>query len=256
MKHAMDRAWQFTGQRLQRWRLLQRWPWLQRLGWAELMLLGCGLAVVLIVNFLIELTDDVREGETRRFDAWAVRSLRQPDDPALPIGPAWLREVGLDITALGSHVVVIGVVISVALFVALQRRWGIMWLVLIASLGGMALSAGTKHIVGRERPEVVPHLREVQTPSFPSGHATLSAAVYLTLGAVLAQVVRGLYTRMYCLVLPMVAVALIGASRVYLGVHYPTDVLAGWALGFSWALTCWAAANYLKHRGLLRRQAT
>ena len=115
----------------------------------------------------------------------------------------------------------------------------------------MVLNTTLKHLIDRPRPDVVPHLREVTTPSFPSGHATLAAAVYLTLGAVLVEVVTGRWTRTYCLLLPAVIVLLVGLSRVYLGVHYPTDVVGGWALGLAWALTCWGVAHYLKQRGLL-----
>lgn len=232
-------------------RLVQRIPWLGRIGWPEIIVLGCALVAFLIANWLIELTDDVQEGDTTRFDQWVVRSFRRADDPAVPIGPAWLREVGLDITALGSIAIIVLVVFAVVAFLALRRQWRVMWLVLAASIGATILSTAFKHFVGRDRPDVVPHLREVTTASFPSGHATVSAAVYLTLAAILAQVVRGRWTRTYCLLLPVFVVAAIGLSRVYLGVHYPTDVLAGWSLGLAWALVCWAAAHYLKERGLL-----
>lgn len=159
----------------------------------------------------------------------------------------------LAIFALASHVIILLVVSAVSTFLLLQRRWRVMFLVLFASFGGMLLSAVTKNVIDRDRPSVVPHLREVMTPSFPSGHATLSAVVYLTLGAVMAQVVKGRVTRAYCLVLPLIVVVAVGLSRVYLGVHYPTDVLGGWALGLIWAIACWGVVTYLKHRGLLRR---
>ena len=232
-------------------RAVGRFPRLRNVGRAEFVLLACAFVAVFVLNQFLELTDDVREGETGEFDRWAVQSFRRADDPAQPIGPAWVREVGLDFTALGSHAIILLVVASVAAFLALKRQWRVMWLVIVASIGAMALSVAAKHVVDRDRPDVVPHLREVTTPSFPSGHATLAAAVYLTLGAVLAQVVHGRWTRAYCLLLPMAVVFVVGLSRVYLGVHYPTDVLGGWALGLAWALVCWSIAHYLKDRGLL-----
>src|SRR5688572_1308211 len=114
--------------------VVRRLPWLRRVGWAELILLSCAFVAVVVVNQFIELTDDVQEGETTEFDQWAVRSFRRADDPALTIGPAWVREVGLDVTALGSHAIILLVVASVALFLALRRQWRVMSLVLAASL--------------------------------------------------------------------------------------------------------------------------
>lgn len=253
MMHAISRMGSCGKRWLEDRGVVARLPWLRNVGWAEAIFLLCALVVVAVLNAFIELADDVKEGDTKNFDEWAIQSFRRADDPATPIGPAWLREVGIDITALGSHAIILLVVTAVSTFLLLQRRWRVMFLVLVASFGGMLLSAVTKHIIDRDRPSVVPHLREVMTPSFPSGHATLSAVVYLTLGAVLAQVVTGRVTRAYCLVLPVVVVVAVGLSRVYLGVHYPTDVLGGWALGLIWAITCWGVVTYLKHRGLLRR---
>ena len=250
---AMDSVLRQARDRLSRLRgvAVSRLPWLRHVGLAEVIFLACALVTVVVANQFIELADDVREGDTAEFDQWAVRSFRRADDPATPIGPAWLREVGLDFTALGSHAIIVLVVVAVGVFLALKRQWRVMSLVLVASVGAMALGSISKQLIARDRPDVVPHLREVTTPSFPSGHATLAAAVYLTLGVVLAQVVKSRWTRAYCLLLPTFVVIAVGLSRVYLGVHYPTDVLGGWALGLAWAIACWAVAHYLKARGFL-----
>jgi undecaprenyl-diphosphatase len=102
----------------------------------------------------------------------------------------------------------------------------------------------------RPRPELVSHLVEVQTSSFPSGHATLSAVVYLTIGALLAREQKSRRTRLYVMTVAILMALLIGCSRVYLGVHWPTDVLAGWAIGSGWAMLCWIAAWSAAARGL------
>jgi undecaprenyl-diphosphatase len=89
--------------------------------------------------------------------------------------------------------------------------------------------------------------------SFPSGHAMTSAAVYLTLGALLMRVSSRRVTRWYCMGVAAMATILVGLSRVYLGVHYPTDVLAGWMIGLSWALLCWIVERLLERRAVLAR---
>ena len=225
---------------------------LKKMGWGDAAMLLVALLGVVVLHGFLELADDVGEGETQSFDEWAVQSLRRADDPALPVGPPWLRELGLDLTALGSFAVLLIISGTVVGFLLLQRRRRLALLIAVAVAGGMLLNTGLKHVFDRERPSVVPHLREVTTPSFPSGHAAASAVVYLTLGALLAGVVKGRYTKAYCLAVAMALTVVVGASRVYLGVHYPTDVLAGWSVGLLWALTCWLAERVLKRVGALR----
>ena len=232
--------------------LIRRLSWLRRMAWAEAGILLAALLCVVVLHGFLELADDVGEGETQAFDEWAIRSLRRADDPALPIGPAWVREVGIDLTALGSFVVLLLICGVVVGFLLLQRRRRMALLVTVAVAGGMLLNTGLKHVFDRQRPTVVPHLREVTTPSFPSGHAAASAVVYLTLGALLAGYVKGRFTKGYCLGVAMGLTFLVGASRVYLGVHYPTDVLAGWSVGLAWALLCWTVERVLQRIGALR----
>jgi undecaprenyl-diphosphatase len=231
-----------------------RLAWLRRMGWGGAIPLLAALLTVVVLYGFIELAEEVREGDTQAFDEWVIRSLRKPGDPAVPVGPPWLREVGLDLTALGSFTVLLIFCGAVVGFLLLQRRRRLALLVSVAVLGGMLLNTGLKLVFARERPDIVPHLREVTTPSFPSGHATLSAVVYLTLGALLAGTIKGRYTRAYVLFVAMSLAALVGASRVYLGVHYPTDVLAGWSVGLAWATICWTVERVLQRLGALREE--
>jgi undecaprenyl-diphosphatase len=203
---------------------------------------------VLLGRAFLGLADDVADGETRRFDEWAVRALRRPEEPAVPVGPAWLREVGLDFTALGSVGVLVLFATIVGGFLFLHGRRALAGLLVVAVVGGLALNTALKHFYDRQRPDVVPHLREVTTPSFPSGHAALSTVVYLTLGVMAAQATATGTGKAYCVAAAVLLAAVVGLSRVYLGVHYPTDVLAGWAIGLTWALACWLVTATLQAR--------
>ncbi len=132
---------------------------------------------------------------------------------------------------------------------ALSRRRAGAVLVLVAIGGGTALSTLFKLGFERPRPDLVPHAVEVYTASFPSGHAMLSAVTWLTLGALLMRVEPRRRVKAYVLAMAVLTTLLVGASRIYLGVHWPTDVLAGWCIGAAWALICWLAALWLQRRG-------
>ncbi|MEW6250150.1 MAG: phosphatase PAP2 family protein [Planctomycetota bacterium] len=229
------------------------WPWLRApRTWTrsvEPVLLVSLLIVVAAVWGFAELADEVMEGQTQTFDERLLVALRQPGDLAQPRGPWWLPEAARDITALGGVAVLALATTGVAGFLALSRRPGMLIFVLIAIGGGTALSSLLKTAFPRERPSVVPHLAVVSTPSFPSGHSLMSAVVYLTLGALLTTTVGPRRLKIYLLAVAVVLSGLVGLTRVYIGVHYPTDVLAGWMTGLAWAALCWTVAHWLQRRG-------
>ncbi|MGG5818447.1 phosphatase PAP2 family protein [Falsiroseomonas sp. HW251] len=210
------------------------------------------LAVLLVAGALwgfVALAGEVMEGETLAFDRALLLALRDPANPADPLGPSWLREVGRDMTALGGIAVLTLLTIGVLAFMALRALWGAAGLLLASVLGGMVASNLLKAAFDRARPDLVPHGSIVMTASFPSGHAMMSAVVYLTLGVLLARVEPRRRDKAFILSCAVFLTLLVGVSRVYLGVHWPTDVLAGWCLGAAWALGCWLVARWLQRRG-------
>lgn len=199
----------------------------------------------------VEIADAVIEEEARSVDTAIMLSLRSPDDPADPLGPPRLEEIVRDFTALGSGAVLTLVTLAVAGFLALQRRTRSMVLLLVATGAGAMLSSLLKLGFDRPRPELVPHETLVYSASFPSGHSMMSAVVYLTLGALLARVQPGIRIKAYILSLALLLTLLVGVSRVYLGVHWPSDVVAGWAAGAAWALLWWLVARWTQSHGQL-----
>ena len=220
----------------------------------ELAFLIGGIAVLLLLVVFMKLASEVLEGETQGFDRRILLALRSQDDLARPVGPAWMVGAALDITSLGGATVLGLTVFAVAGFLLLQGLWRRALFVTIASFGGWFLNGALKQLFQRPRPDVVPHLREVMSMSFPSGHALQSAVVYLTLGALSMHIAKRRVTKLYCMSVAMLATVLVGSSRVYLGVHYPTDVLAGWLIGLSWALLCWMIERSLERRSGLKRE--
>jgi undecaprenyl-diphosphatase len=227
--------------------------WFGWLGRNAIIVLGAMLIVVAGTWGFIALADEVKEGDTQHFDDWAVRSLRRAGDPATPIGPRWLPEVGRDITALGGVAVLSLVTLIVAGYLLIVGKRHAMGLVIVATFTGLIASSLLKHVVGRTRPQLVPHLSSVYTSSFPSGHSMLSAVVYLTLGSLLARITPGRLVKLYLIGVATLLTFLVGLSRVYMGVHYPTDVLAGWTAGLVWAILCWLVARWLQHRGAVEK---
>jgi undecaprenyl-diphosphatase len=186
------------------------------------------------------------------FDRTVLLALRAPGDPGRPLGPLWLTLTAQDITSLGGYPIVTLVSLLTAGLLLIVGKRGAALLVLIAVGGGMLLTEALKDLLDRARPDLVPHGVNVYTASFPSAHAMLSAITYLTLGAVVVRVQAGRRVKAYVSLVAVVLTLLVGASRVFLGVHWPTDVLAGWCAGAAWAVLCWLIALWLQRRGVLR----
>lgn len=214
-------------------------------GQEPVVLLGL-LAVVATTWGFIELAAEVVAGDTQAFDHWAVRAVRQADDPAVPIGPHWLPEASRDATALGSIAVLSFFTLVVAGYLWLDRKVWMMLYLLVATASGLVVSLGLKQLYDRPRQDLVPRLSEALTTSFPSGHSFLSTVVYLTLGSLLATVIPRRAVKIYVLAIAVVLAVVVGLSRLYLGMHYPTDILAGWMAGLGWALLCWMIAHWLQ----------
>ncbi|HEU4826563.1 MAG TPA: phosphatase PAP2 family protein [Dongiaceae bacterium] len=193
----------------------------------------------------IAILDEVSEGDTRAIDTAIILAFRVPGNPADPIGPSWLEESVRDVTALGSAPTLVIAVLAVAGFLALAKAWRVAIFTLLACGGGLALSSLLKYTIDRPRPELVPHGNQIYTSSFPSGHSMMSAVVYLTLAALVARLLERRRLKGYTLGVAVMLTLLVGVSRIYLGVHWPSDVLAGWAAGAAWALGCWLVARWV-----------
>ncbi len=202
----------------------------------------------------IEIAEEVFEGETRAIDERIILALRT-SDASDPVGPAWFEEAVRDLTALGSTLVLAMAVLTVVGFLLLVRNWRAASFTFAATASGLLVSHLLKAVFDRPRPDLIPHEVTVFTPSFPSGHAMMSAVVYLTLAALVARLMRRRRLKLYAMSVAAVFTLLIGLSRVYLGVHWPTDVLAGWTAGGLWALLCWFLARWLQRRGEVETEA-
>ena len=195
-----------------------------------------------------EIADKVLSGATQQFDDAVLTWLGTLHRP-------WLDTVALEVTSLGNGTVVFVIAGVAALFLWLTRHRYSSVLLLAASAGGIVVSLVLKGFFQRPRPQVIEWGTQVVTSSFPSGHATTSAVVYATVAYLAARLQRRRWTRVVTLVAATIFILAIALSRLYLGVHYPTDVAAGMVAGLAWAGFCMAVLEAVQ-RFILRHAPT
>ncbi|HEX2865832.1 MAG TPA: phosphatase PAP2 family protein [Ignavibacteriales bacterium] len=205
-----------------------------------ILLMTLGLLAFLVI------TGIVVSGDTRQIDETIVKAFREPYNFSKPKGPYALIQIMRDITALGGAAFVTLTTVIVVIYLLLEKKWRSLMLVLLAIVGGGLLENLLKLLIARERPSPVFQLMPEYSHSFPSGHSMMSAVVYLSIAVLLARMQKERIIRIYVVIVALFLTFIIGLSRVYLGVHYPTDVLAGWALGLAWASFVWIISWYLE----------
>jgi undecaprenyl-diphosphatase len=193
---------------------------------------------------------EVKEGDTRGFDREVLLAMRRPGDLA-PIGSPGVQEAARDVTALGGVTILGLLTVLTIIFLALDGKKHMAFFAFGSVVSGTIASDLLKDLFQRPRPDIVPQLVYATNSSFPSGHSMMSAVTYLTLGALLARSHERKALKAFFLLTAALLCFLVGVSRVYLGVHWPTDVLAGWTAGAVWALLCWLAARWLQSRQAL-----
>ena len=217
----------------------------------EFPLLLAGLVIAGGMWGFVELVEAARATTPHAFDTEILLAFRHAGQPDSPIGPLWLEGAVRDVTALGSSAVLVLITTATIVYLLLIRRPSTALFMFAAVAGGQVLSSLLKLEVDRPRPDLVSHLVNETSLSFPSGHAMLSAVTYLTLGSLAARFLPDRTTKVFVLGLAVLTTVLVGTSRVYLGVHWPSDVLAGWCAGFAWAMLCWLAARLLQRRKMV-----
>lgn len=184
------------------------------------------------------LASEVSEGETLAIDRAILAMLRVQGDMSTPIGPPWLAKFMVDVTALGSVTNLAVITLIAAGYLAVAGKLRASGFLLLATGGGALVNTALKALFLRDRPELAARLVDVSTTSFPSGHAMNSAIVYLALGALLARSEEKAAIRLYLMAVAISLTLIVGLSRVFLGVHWFSDVAAGWCVGASWAALC------------------
>jgi undecaprenyl-diphosphatase len=193
----------------------------------------------------IRLTEEVVEGDTVGFDQAVLLWFRNKADLSDPIGPQWLEVVVRDITAIGGLLILGLLTLAACGYLWLTQRHKLALFVAVSIPAGSLLNTLLKEYFTRPRPDIVPHGTSASLSSFPSGHAMMSAIVFLTLGALLSLSTENRSIKIYILAWSVFLTVLVGISRVYLGVHWPTDIIAGWIAGGTWAMLCLLTGHWL-----------
>ena len=234
-----------------------RHPWLDRAqrwvsyigarGW--LPIVAVLLAVAGLWGYL-ELADEVTDQETDTFDRQILEVIGGGYEE---VGGFW-QEAGRDVTAMGGSTVITLMVTAVVVFLLLNQQWKSSLFVVASVVGGLVISLVLKDLYDRPRPILFDHRSHTMTASFPSGHSANSAVAYFTMAVLMAKLVRSPWLKAYIFFVGLLIPALVGFSRIFLGVHWPTDVIAGWLIGLSWGLIVWGVATFLQRRGGLERE--
>lgn len=240
-----------TRNSLNRWRDKAHAGW-HRTGAGRFVPMGAALLFLAMLWMFIQLADDAPEGDYLVLENRIMQSMRVD---GAPIGGPAAVSAMRDVTALGGAVVIVAMTVLILGHQCISKRYRIALLIAAATAGGQALNATLKHVFARERPEATLHLVEVRSPSFPSGHSMAASIFYLTIGALLARTAKRRLEKSYIMGAAVLVTVAVGFSRVYLGVHYPTDVLAGWCAGGAWAILCWFFVDWLARRGSLREES-
>jgi len=214
------------------------------------LVISLGAIAVMVISFLV-LASEVAEAETETMDHAILRSMRDADGD--PVGPRWFERAVVNLSALGSGAVATLIVILAAGYLFLAKRPRHAALVIVCALGTSLAVTTLKAGYERPRPTVVEAIQEEVGLSFPSGHTFLASALYPTLGALAAGTLRRRRLQIYVFAAAAVLALLIGFTRVYIGVHHPTDVLAGWCLGLAWAIACGEGSRLLQREGVVEQ---
>ena len=213
---------------------------------AEFAALSALLIIGLGISVFADLAEDMREGDGQAFDQWVLNWM-QPA-PGEPRGPWWLHEAAGDITSLGGvAVLTLLALVAIGFLLILKKRLSAVLLV-VGLLGGVGLSEGLKALFERERPPAVYQAVETLNASFPSGHALLSTVFYLTVAVMMTRAFPRRRLKAYVLGVGMTFALLVGLTRIYLGAHWTTDVLAGWSVGAAWAMALWLVSYAVERR--------
>lgn len=200
----------------------------------EITLILISLGLLLFAR----LTDRMIDGETSVFDQRVLLWFRNPQDLADPVGPELLEVVVRDITALGGVMVLALICLFVLGILCLRKLYRLAGFLLLSVIAGTLMNTLLKELIARPRPDLVSHGTDAALSSFPSGHTMMSTIVYLSLGAMLSLSTENPRIKLYILGWSILLPFLVGISRLYLGVHWPTDIIAGWIAGATWSLLC------------------
>lgn len=209
--------------------------------WLEPKILAGIVVASLTFWVFIEIAENVLEGDARYYDTAILLALHGSDSP----NSDWFNEFVRDISGLGGLGVLGLLILTSSIFLVISGNVKTALFVTFATLSGVALSSLLKLGFDRPRPDLIPHLTHIYSASFPSGHAMVSALVYMTLGALLAREVSGFWSKIFVMSVAISLTGLVGLSRLYLGVHWPSDIVAGWAAGATWALVWWVMARII-----------